>query len=41
MKYKLKSLATPKPKPKKLSPKAAYTLALELMDEVRADGEMF
>ena len=41
MNYKLKPLATPKPKPKKLSPKAAYVLALKLMAEVRADGEVF
>lgn len=38
---RIKSLATPKPKPKKLSQKAAYALALELMDEVRLDGEVF
>ena len=41
MKYKLKSIATKTPKPRKLSTKAAYALALKLMAEVREDGEVF
>lgn len=41
MKYKLKSLATPKPKQKKLGSKEAYALAVKLMAEVCDDGEIF